>query len=92
MDSEKCNELERHELMFLSTPHKVTAYGQTRLKATPVSMASFMIKHRFSILAAYINVIPLKPEAHANSVLKFSPYLTGNTLRLRYKSQPVNAV
>jgi hypothetical protein len=23
---------------------------------------------------------------------KFSPYLTGNTLRLRYKAQPVNAV
>jgi hypothetical protein len=25
-------------------------------------------------------------------VYKHSPYLTGNTLRLRYKAQPVNAV
>jgi hypothetical protein len=27
-----------------------------------------------------------------NNIYKFSPYLTGNTLRLRYKAQPVNAV
>jgi hypothetical protein len=27
-----------------------------------------------------------------NSVYKFSSYLTGNTLRLGYKAQPVNAV
>jgi hypothetical protein len=25
-------------------------------------------------------------------IYKLSPYLTGNTLRLRYKAQPVNAV
>jgi hypothetical protein len=27
-----------------------------------------------------------------NAVYKYSPHLTGNTLRLRYKAQPVNAV
>jgi hypothetical protein len=27
-----------------------------------------------------------------NYMYNFSPYLTGNTLRLRYKAQPVNAV
>jgi hypothetical protein len=26
------------------------------------------------------------------NIYKFSPYLTGNTLRLRYKAQPINAV
>jgi hypothetical protein len=26
------------------------------------------------------------------NIYKFSSYLTGNTLRLRYKAQPVNAV
>jgi hypothetical protein len=35
---------------------------------------------------------PLKPEIHLNNIYKFSPYLTGNTLHLRYKAQPVNAV
>jgi hypothetical protein len=34
---------------------------------------------------------PWKPEINLNN-FKFSPYLTGNTLRLRYKAQPVNAV
>jgi hypothetical protein len=34
----------------------------------------------------------LKAEFLTNTVQKFSPYLTGNTLRLRYKCQPVNAV
>jgi hypothetical protein len=27
-----------------------------------------------------------------NNIYKSSPYLTGNTLRLHYKAQPVNAV
>jgi hypothetical protein len=27
-----------------------------------------------------------------NNIWEFSPYLTGNTLRHRYKAQPVNAV
>jgi hypothetical protein len=27
-----------------------------------------------------------------NNIYKSSPYLTGNTLRLGYKAQPVNAV
>jgi hypothetical protein len=27
-----------------------------------------------------------------NNIEEFSSYLTGNTLRLRYKAQPVNAV
>jgi hypothetical protein len=33
-----------------------------------------------------------KFEVLLNSIYKFSPYLTGNTLRLSYKAQPVNAV
>jgi hypothetical protein len=33
-----------------------------------------------------------KPEIRLRSIQKFSSYLTGNTLRLRYKAQPVNAV
>jgi hypothetical protein len=35
---------------------------------------------------------PLKTEFHLNNIYKFSSYLTGNTLRLHYKAQPVNAV
>jgi hypothetical protein len=35
----------------------------------------------------------LKSEIHTDNVyLKVSPYLTGKTLSLRYKAQPVNAV
>jgi hypothetical protein len=34
----------------------------------------------------------VKPEIVQNNFSKFSPYLTGNTLRLRYETQPVNAV
>jgi hypothetical protein len=33
-----------------------------------------------------------KTEFFLNTVYKLSPYLTGNTLRLPYKAQPVNAV
>jgi hypothetical protein len=34
----------------------------------------------------------LKTEYLLNNIYKFSSYLTGNTLRLHYKAQPVNAV
>jgi hypothetical protein len=33
-----------------------------------------------------------EPEGFVNYTQKSSTYLTGNTLRLRYKAQPVNAV
>jgi hypothetical protein len=35
---------------------------------------------------------PLQAEIIANYIYQSSPYLTGNTLRHRYKTQPVNAV
>jgi hypothetical protein len=35
---------------------------------------------------------PLRNEFLLNNIYKFSPYLTGNTLRLRYRDQSVNAV
>jgi hypothetical protein len=35
---------------------------------------------------------PLKTEFLHNFIYKSSPYVTGNTLRLHYKAQPVNAV
>jgi hypothetical protein len=34
----------------------------------------------------------LRAEFLLNNIYKFSSYLTGNTLRLRYKAQPVNGV
>jgi hypothetical protein len=42
----------------------------------------------------YIHTVinPLKKEFSLNFIQKFSSYLTGNTLRLRYKAQPINAV
>jgi hypothetical protein len=49
------------------------------------------------MLALYILCVikcinPLKAEFLRNNIHKSSPYLTGNTLLLRYKAQPVNAV
>jgi hypothetical protein len=38
----------------------------------------------------YVN--ELKPELHVNNIYKSSSYLTGNTLRLHYRDQPVNDV
>jgi hypothetical protein len=35
---------------------------------------------------------PLKTEFRLHNIYKFSPYLTGNILRLRFKAQPVSAV
>jgi hypothetical protein len=35
---------------------------------------------------------PLKTEFLPNSIYKLSSYLTGNTLRLHYEAQPINAV
>jgi hypothetical protein len=35
---------------------------------------------------------PLKTEFLRNNIYKFSLYLTGNTLPLHFKAQPVNAV
>jgi hypothetical protein len=37
-------------------------------------------------------VNPLKTEFLLSNIYKSSPYLTGNTLRLRYKAQPDTAV
>jgi hypothetical protein len=39
-----------------------------------------------------IDIDPLKTTILLNCIYKFSSYLTGNTLRHRYKDQPVNAV
>jgi hypothetical protein len=43
---------------------------------------------------AQVDIIlnPLKTEFRLSEIYKFSSYLTGNTLRLHYKAQPVNAV
>jgi hypothetical protein len=41
---------------------------------------------------SYMCTSPLKTEILHNFTYKSSPYLTGNTLRLHYKAQPVNAV
>jgi hypothetical protein len=35
---------------------------------------------------------PLKIEILLSNKNIFNPYLSGNTLRLRYKAQPVNAI
>jgi hypothetical protein len=43
--------------------------------------------------AAYYNLSPLKTnEFLLNNITEFISHLTGNTLRLCYKDQPVNAV
>jgi hypothetical protein len=44
----------------------------------------------FRSLPTVVN--PLKTGFLLNNIYESSPYLTGNTLRLHYKAQPVNAV
>jgi hypothetical protein len=39
-----------------------------------------------------LTLSPLQIEILLNNIFEFSPYLTRNKLRLRYKAQPVNAV
>jgi hypothetical protein len=46
--------------------------------------------YRCFVLLIVIN--PLKTEFLHNFIYKFISYLTVNTLRLRYRTQPVNAV
>jgi hypothetical protein len=43
-----------------------------------------------SVYTTYIN--PLKTGVLLNNAQKFTSYVAGNTLHLRYKDQPVNAV
>jgi hypothetical protein len=47
--------------------------------------------HCDAIAIAFV-VNLFKPEVLLNDIKEFSSYLTGNTLRLQYKAQPVNAV
>jgi hypothetical protein len=51
-------------------------------------------KSSFSISVDHnsIKINPLKMEFLPNNIYKSSSYHTGNTLRLHYKAQPVNAV
>jgi hypothetical protein len=51
---------------------------------------NYLLQIYFTIIIIFNN--PLRTEFLYNYIYKFSPYLTGNTLRLRYKAQPVNAV
>jgi hypothetical protein len=46
--------------------------------------------HPILLFKTYLN--PLKTKYVLSSIWEFSSYLTGNTLRLNYKVQPVNAV
>jgi hypothetical protein len=47
-----------------------------------------------SCMQAYIYLYLqfFRPEVRLNNICRHSSYLTGNTLHLRYKAQPVNAV
>jgi hypothetical protein len=67
------------------------------------SYNSFLFaRPRYLIISAKMHVLerdrvwpslkPLKTEFLLNNIYKSRPSLTGNTLRLHYKAQPVNAV
>jgi hypothetical protein len=45
-----------------------------------------------TIMTGAIQINPLKTKFLLNNIYKSSSYLTGNTLRLHYKAQPVNVV
>jgi hypothetical protein len=49
-----------------------------------------VIKNSNTIQEALLN--HLKPEVHLSNIYKFNSYLTGNTIRLHNKNQPINAV
>jgi hypothetical protein len=73
-----------HPLTILSaTKHTDVYYDHWKLTILRFDLWNF-----FALRA----IIPLKTEFLLNNTYKFSPYLTGNTLRLHYKAQPVNAV
>jgi hypothetical protein len=71
-------------ILFAHTPwcHVVSSQSH-KLLAAP-SATSLALKK--------LNWNPLMADFHRNSIQEFSSYLTGNTLRLRYRDQPVNAV
>jgi hypothetical protein len=51
------------------------------------SVSTDITEQIMPILCIYVYI-----EFLQNYIYKFSSYLTGNTLRLRYKAQPVNAI
>jgi hypothetical protein len=51
-----------------------------------------MATQRIIILDIRNLIVTSNTEFLLKNIYNFSSYLTGNTLRLRYKDQPVNAV
>jgi hypothetical protein len=66
-----------------SDKHPVTHLLEAALTLEVPTVFPAKPSHRFS---------PLKNEFLLNYIYKSSSYLTGNTLHLPYKAQPVNAV
>jgi hypothetical protein len=62
-----------------------------RCEGTKIWMGEILIQS-FRNIDAETGTNPLKTDFLLNNIQKFSWYLTGNTLRLRYKGQRVNAV
>jgi hypothetical protein len=61
--------------------------------ALTLPLATVIWEHIIRKFFKQLRIInPLKTEFVLNNIQKFSLYLTGNTLRLHYKAQPVNAV
>jgi hypothetical protein len=76
--------------LYKSSPYLTGNTLRLRCKAQLVNARADAITYWRGDTERYIN--PLKTEFLLNDVYKSSPYLTGKTLRLRYKAQPVNAV
>jgi hypothetical protein len=79
----------------------VTTHNYITSAILPLASLSVQKESSFHYLPDSTNFLPVlftkivNPLKHAISsewVYTLSPYLTGNTLRLRYKAQPVNAV
>jgi hypothetical protein len=67
-----------------------------RICPDPLGLEGFfksnVLNYRNNYQLSHGRFNPLKTEFLNKFIYKFSPYLTGNTLCLRYKAQPVNAV
>jgi hypothetical protein len=92
MIQQSCISLEEHfaneeEELWCScvTEHEAYIYTETAQVHPMENIINTTCLHK-------INFNPLKTEFLPNNIYKFSSYLAGNTLRLYYKAQPVNAV
>jgi hypothetical protein len=82
--------------------HEAWHSSNTSAKTVFRSRCVSLFKHQYkcsldkigtiATYCVYINFNPLRTEVLLSNIQESSSYLTGNTLRFRYKAQQINAV